>query len=105
MNLPDAYTNPFPAGNDFYWWRQGPPDPNQGHMFGAAGYVAGSKWMRCDTWGMTGFISLPAISYYCADAQGGAIYAALSQDWLAAATKLAPNGYNWTQLEADLAAI
>jgi hypothetical protein len=99
MELPDAYTNPFPAGSGFRWIRAGAPDLNQGHCFGLCGYRG--PWARCDTWGMTGWIRNGALAYYCADAQYGALYCAVSADWISKAKSVSPTGLNFAQLEAD----
>lgn len=101
LDLPDDYTNPFPSGDAFVWTKVGPPNPQQGHMPGACGYKR--NWLVLDTWAMWGLMSPEAVAYYCDWAQGGALYTAISQDWINRGKQISPTGLNWAQLEADFA--
>src|SRR5215475_7987802 len=54
---------------------------------------------------MTGFITNAAFANYVASKNDGECYVVLSQDILSKAQQVAPNGLNWSQLQADFAAI
>jgi hypothetical protein len=103
LELPDAWVNPFPAATGFTWDVAGAADPANGHCVIGCGY--GSRGVIIDTWGMAGVMTDAAIAEYCAEANGGAIYAVLSQDAILKAHTKAPNGFDWTQLQADFQAI
>lgn len=99
VELPDAWINPMPAEPGFGWWVNGPPDPNNGHAFCAFGWTP--KNLLIDTWGMTGYLSDPAVSAYCTEKAGGELYTVISQDAIRKASQRAPNALDWSQLVAD----
>lgn len=108
--LPDAWVDPFPAGNGFTWNVEGPPVMNNGHAWMAYGYdfrKIGSKAFKIDTWGMQGRLTAPALMKYTDPAPGtyGGLYSVLSWDIINRAQQRAPNGFNWQQLKSDFAAM
>jgi hypothetical protein len=102
IELPDAWISPFPSSNGFIWDVAGPSDPANGHCVVGVGYT--SSTIAIATWGMIGFITDAAVAQY-ASGQGGQLFAVLSQDSIAKATALAPNGFDFSQLQADFQAI
>lgn len=103
VELPDGWISPFPSGPGFTWDVAGDPDPNNGHCFIGAGYE--TTGVLIDTWGMLGRITYAAIAKYAAAAAGGQVYAILTPDQLAAGQTKAPNGVDWSALQANLAAL
>jgi hypothetical protein len=102
--LPDAWINPFPSTNGFTWGLSGPPDPDNGHFFVGIGYDTTGNVM-IDTWGLLGMITPAATGYYTAQASGGALYVAFSEQSIVKATQKAPNGFDSAQLLSDLSLI
>jgi hypothetical protein len=103
MGLPDAYVNPFPAGNGFTWGVGGASDPQNGHAFLGAGYTANG--VVIDTWGLLGTFTYDAIAAYATAQSGGEIDILLSGDMIAKAAQKAPNGFDWASLVADFDSI
>jgi hypothetical protein len=103
LELPDAWIRPFPSASGFVWGVAGPPDPANGHCVCVYGYNAQGVFI--DSWGMFGTITWPAFSKYLSTAGGGEVYAILSDDWIDAVTGLAPSGFSFAALQADLAAL
>jgi hypothetical protein len=103
VELPDAWVNPFPAGNGFTWGVAGAADPQNGHCF--IGYGYDSNGVKIDTWGMLGTLTWAALAKYCATAVGGAVYVLLTPDMLAKGQTKAPNGVDWAALIADFNSI
>jgi hypothetical protein len=101
LELPDAWISPFPSGPGFVWDVAGDPVPEHGHCIMAAGYDGGA--VTIGTWGLTGKLTFAAIAKYAAAAAGGAVYALLTTDALAAGQTQAPNGIDWSSLQDDLA--
>lgn len=104
VELPDAWVNPFPAGDGFTWDVAGDADPENGHCFIAAGYP-NQQGVTIDTWGMLGTLSMPALQKYCSPNVGGQLFTLITQESLNRATQKAPNGMNWAQLVADFDSI
>jgi hypothetical protein len=57
-----------------------------------------------NTWGLFMTLTWAAAAKYWGKAAGGEVYAVFSPDWLNAATKESPSGFNAQQLAADIAA-
>ena len=81
----------------------GAPGSWGGHCVPVGAYneaVASTTRNTVVTWGET--LTMSDYFYQCYNDEG---YAVLSQDWITASSKLAPSGFNLTQLQADLAAL
>ena len=103
IELPDSWISPFPSASGFKWDVSGAPDPNNGHCILGFGYNA--LGINIATWALEGLITYAAIAKYCASSAQGELYTVLSQDSIIKATSRAPNGFDWTQLQADFQAI
>ena len=103
LDLPDSWITPFPSTSGFIWDVAGPADPSNGHNILGFGY--NSEGVPISTWAMQGLLTYSAISQYCSAANQGELYTVISTDSLNAASKRAPNGFDWTQLLADFDAI
>lgn len=103
FELPDAWTATMPSDSNFTWDAAGAPDPNQGHCVMSASY--NGPTFGVGTWGLYGALTGAAIAEYGAPANGGAVYAILTPDWIAQGQTLAPSGVDWASLQADLAAL
>ncbi len=99
LELPDAWINPVPASSGFIWDVAGDPDPSNGHWVVAVG--CSKIGLKICTWGMTGWITYPAIAKYCVPSAGGMIYTMVSQDAIVKAMNKAPMGLEWGQIVAD----
>ena len=99
VELPDAWINPPPAGDGFTFDVAGDPVPENGHCMTHFSYDADG--LGCATWGMYGRLTEAALAKYMTPANGGALYAAISQEALIRASGKAPNGFNAAQLVAD----
>jgi len=99
MELPAAWIAPMPSASGFIWNVAGNPVPTNGHCVAGAGY--GAQGVSIATWGMTGLITDAAIAKYASTQANGALYTVVSQDAIVRASKLAPNGFDWSQLIAD----
>lgn len=99
--LPDAWVNPMPASNGFTWGVAGDSDPDNGHAY--MGFAYDSIGVQTDTWGLFGTTTYAAIAKYNCQASGGGCYAVISQDAINTGTQKAPNGFDWSQLVADIA--
>lgn len=99
--LPDAWIDPFPSADGFTWGVAGDPDPDNGHAFCAFAYGQGAV-RKVDSWGLMGNIPYPALAEYGTQKAGGGVYAVLSPDIICKATAKAPNGFDWSQLNADI---
>ena len=102
LDLPDAWVNPFPGGSGFVWDLAGPPDPANGHCIMAYGFNA--QGLLINSWGLFGTMTWRAFRKYVGAADGEA-YTVLSQDWINPATELAPSGFAFAALQADLASL
>ena len=101
MSLPDDYVNPMPSASGFIWDKAGPPNPQNGHaVCGIASTT--TTGVIIDSWGMKGLMTWAAIAKYCVPANGGELYTAFSRDAINNAMGVAPNGFDWTDLDADL---
>jgi hypothetical protein len=80
VELSDGWTNPMPSAAGFVWDLAGPPDPAQGHCFVAVDLTTGG--IVIDTWGMLGVVTDAATAYYAAPAQGGQLFAIITDDVL-----------------------
>ena len=103
VELPDAWTATMPSADGFIWDVAGDPDPGQGHCFVGLGYDA--KGIIIDTWGMIGKITWAAVAKYASTSGSGELYTVLGPDSIAKASGRAPNGFDLTQLQADIQAI
>lgn len=103
IELPDAWISPFPSASGFTWDVAGDPDPSNGHC--VTGFAYNSKGVTIDSWGMLGTLTWPAIAKYASTIGSGELYAILSPDAIAKATQKAPNGFDVTQLAADIASM
>jgi len=104
VELPDSWITPFPQGDGFTWGVDpNGPDPSNGHCFMAAGYDANG--VKIDTWALEGTLTYAALAAYCVESAGGGLYVLLSSEMIAAGQTAAPNGIDWTSLQADLAAL
>jgi hypothetical protein len=101
--LPDGWVNPMPAHNSFTWDVAGDPIIENGHCIAAYGYNA--QGIFVNTWGMFGTITWAALKKYGSQPNGGEGYTVLSYDWVNKTTSLAPSGFSFAQLQADLYAI
>lgn len=99
-SLPDAWVNSMPSGDGFTWDVAGDPDPQNGHAFIGCAYDAGG--VAVDTWGMFGTLTYSAIAQYCNPNSGGGCYSVLSMDSINIGTQRAPNGFDFSQLNADI---
>ena len=98
--LPDEWVQNEPSDSGFIWDVAGDPDPSNGHCVAVVGYTADG--LLIDTWGMIGLLTWAAVAKYCsAGKNNGAIYTVVSKDAINVARKLAPNGFDWSQLVAD----
>jgi hypothetical protein len=103
VELPDAWVNPMPGQSGFVWDIAGEANPDYGHCFVGVGYNA--QGVQIDSWGMIGTITWAAIDKYCRPGPQGELYTVLGPDALSKASGKAPNGFDLTQLSADLQAI
>jgi len=92
-----------PAHAGFIWDVAGNADPDNGHCFCGEGY--NRIGVLIDTWGMIGTVTWGAVAKYASTAGQGELYAVLGLDAISKATQKAPNGFDATQLLADLQAI
>jgi len=101
VELPDQWvTTQMPKGNGFVWNVAGPANPNNGHCFVGCDYT--QYGVLINTWGLEGGITPAAIAKYATRGSQGELYTVLSPDSISKASKKAPNGFDWSQLLADL---
>jgi hypothetical protein len=100
MELPDKWINPFPTSSGFWWGKAGPPDPANGHCVAGVGYTPAG--VQISTWGLLGWMGYAAIAKYATIPNQGELYTVLSEDAISKATEKAPNGFDLSQLLADL---
>jgi len=93
INLPDAWIDPFPSGNNFVWGKNGEPDQMNGHSFLGYDILANGN-LAIDTWGILGEITPEAISYYGNWSQGGQLFTFLLPDMFYRLSKKSPIGYD-----------
>lgn len=104
VELPDEWITPFPSRSGFTWDVAGSANPNNGHCFPGLGYD--QHRIGIDSWGLQGYITNAAIAQYASSPDGsGELYTVLSPDAINRAKQKAPNGFDWTQLEADFQAM
>lgn len=99
VELPDAWTQPFPSGDDFVW-DAAAPDEEQGHCFVSVG--ADDNGVQIDTWGLRGTVTYDAIAKLCAQQANGNLFAVFTEDSINKANGLAGCGFDRDQLMADL---
>jgi hypothetical protein len=99
--LPDAWVNNEPEGNGFTWDVAGPSDPDNGHAF--CGVAYDGNGVQIDTWGLIGTLTYAALAEYNDPSNGGGCYAVISKDSINTASMKAPNGFNFAQLQSDIA--
>ena len=100
LELPDAWINPFPNASGFVWDVAGAPDPNNGYCVLVTNY--NPSGLLIATWALNGVMTDAAFQEYCGTANGGEVYAVLSEDIIDRAQQKAPNGIAWSSLVADL---
>ncbi len=105
MALPDAWVDPMPDEPGFTWDVAGPGNPDNGHAFMAYDY--NEQGLLIDTWGLVdadkpSIMTWSAVNKYMTPSQGGCMYAILTPDSFNEATQLAPSGFNFADLQADL---
>ena len=109
-NLATAWVNAMATmESGFVWDAADAPDQEAGHCWPGLGgtiTVAPNGNITISTWAMTGTLTAAAIAMYFGSGQyaaafQGEIYVVLTSDQVAAATALAPNGFNWAALIAD----
>jgi hypothetical protein len=101
-SLPDEWINPPPSESGFTWDVAGDPDPDNGHAFAGFGY--NPTGVLINSWGMTGTLTWDALAKYAVVAAGGDLATVFSVDAINTATQKAPNGFDFSQLMADLQA-
>ena len=99
VELPDRWVNPAPEAPGFVWDIAGPAVEDNGHCFVGVGYD--QQGVTIDSWGMLGKITYQAIAAYASASGSGELYSVLSPQAIAKAQAKAPNGYDWTALQAD----
>ena len=104
IELPDAWVNPMPSASGFVFDVAGDSDPENGHCMVHANYDADKAIFGDETWGMSGSITDAALAKY-ASGGVGELHAALSPDVIERASGRAPSGFDFAQLQADLAAL
>lgn len=102
LGLPDEWINPMPSRDHFIWDVAGPPNPDNGHCF--AGVAFGHLGIAISTWGMIGVITPAAVAKYATRPNGGQLFSVLSQDVINRATMKSASGFDYAQLQADMAA-
>jgi hypothetical protein len=100
VDLPDSWVTPMPSSSGFWWGTGGAPAPNNGQCFAAIGYTPGG--VQISTWGMQGNITHGAIRKYATTRGQGELYTVLSADAIDSITAKAPNGFDLSQLKADM---
>jgi hypothetical protein len=103
VEMPKAWITPFPQTSGFTWDVAGASDPEAGHCFVGVGY--NDIGVQIDTWGLIGTITWAAIAKYASTAGQGELYSVLGPDAINKATQKAPNGFDFTQLTADIQAM
>jgi hypothetical protein len=87
----------------FTWDVGSAPDAEAGHE--VYGYGYNDNGVFIDSWAMFGTMTWAAVAQFAAAKTGGDVLCPLSQDWIAKASALAPSGFNFVQLQADLSAL
>ena len=98
IELADQWTQI--SGDGFTWDVGNPPDPNDGHC--VVGLGGNSTGILIDTWGFIGTMTYAAIAQFCASGAGGNLFAILTPESINRAKSLAPNGFDYDQLLADM---
>jgi hypothetical protein len=88
------------SGDGFVWDVGSPPDPSEGHC--VVGLGGNAQGILIDSWGFVGTITYAAIAQFCSSAAGGNLFAILTPDLIDKAKNLAPSGFDYDQLLADL---
>jgi len=102
VELPDAWTQPFPSGDGFTW-DAAEPDDQQGHCFVSVG--ADDSGVQIDTWGLCGTMTYDAVAKLCAASAYGNLFAVFTEDSISKCNGLAGCGFDRDQLMADLGMI
>jgi hypothetical protein len=100
VELVDSYMALAKPGG--FVWDVGMPDPSDGHCI--VGVGANDAGVQIDTWGLIGTFTYAAVAELCSEANGGNLFAVLSPEIISAAKATAPDGMNWTALEAAFVA-
>lgn len=99
--MPDAWVSMMPTLKDGDVWDvAGPPNPNNGHCFGATGRLANGNY-RIDSWGFQLEITPAANARYAVPAAGGQLFSVVTRESLNRATEKAGNGLDWAAIVAD----
>jgi hypothetical protein len=104
LALPDAWINPFPAGDGATWDVAGDPDPSNGHCVVGLDYRADGAVLII-TWGLRVWLTPAAIAKYAVPAAQGEVYALWSEDALSRATAKSAGGFDAAGLKAAFAAL
>jgi hypothetical protein len=102
IELPDSWTAAMPEADGFIW-NNDTPDPRQGHCVAGVGYDA--VGVQIATWGLVGTITYDAVASLCSASDGGQLFTLLTPDQLVAGQQKASNGFDWSQLQADIGAL
>ncbi len=96
LQLPDTATPDQPIWSVPVSGAHGPgaPNPNRGHAVPIVGYD--ERYLAIITWGKVKLMTWKFYDTYCDEA-----YALLSADWFNQ-KKLAPDGFNWDELQKDM---
>lgn len=100
FELPDAWLQSMPSGNDFVWDVAGDPNPENGHCVQIVDYDT-VKGVRISTWGLLGWLTWPALAKYGAKSAYGEVIIHINPDQMIKASQKAPNGVAWTELISD----
>lgn len=103
VGLPDAYINPFPAGDGFVWDVAGDSVPDNGHAF--PGIDRDNQGVVIDTWALSGKFTWRAVAKYANANSGGNLYTALSPESISKASQKCPAGINWAQMIKDFSSL
>lgn len=97
IELPDAWLQAMPNGDNFVWDVAGDPDPNNGHCIQIVD-VDIDRGARISTWGLLGWMPWRALAKYGAQSAYGELIIHVNVDQLIKATQKAPNGFDWSTL-------
>ena len=86
--------------NGFVWDVAGDPDPENGHA--VCSVTSDESGLTIDSWGIIGKMTWPAVAKYCIPANQGEMYTVFSRDAINSAMGVAPSGFDFTALQADL---
>lgn len=101
--LPDDFVDDMPSADGYTFGVSGAPNPNNGHCFTLADQTDQSLGMW--SWAIPGTFTYDACAEYCAETQGGALYATLDEQVLVASILRAPDALDWAALVQDFQAL